>query len=244
MSVAVTTAAEGFPRRAFTVDDISRMIEAGIIHEDEKFELVEGEIVMRAPKDVAHERIKSALMIAAIRALPDHLTIGVETTLRLTNTIMIEPGHRRISQGAVREIRDRVRATRPRRSPPCYRGCRLEHFLRQGSQGTALCAPSRQGILGRRRQRAHHLGAHRPDRRRMVVDRRTRSAGCAHHSGVARLFDPARRDRLNCEAATSRDRGDHPRRMSPQWQIAQLLCNGRPLTVNRCPLTLLRLVSY
>jgi hypothetical protein len=31
MNVAVTTAAEGFPRRAFTVDDISRMIEAGII---------------------------------------------------------------------------------------------------------------------------------------------------------------------------------------------------------------------
>jgi len=30
MNVAVTTAAEGFPRRAFTVDDIARMIEAGI----------------------------------------------------------------------------------------------------------------------------------------------------------------------------------------------------------------------
>jgi hypothetical protein len=29
MNVAVTTAAEGFPRRAFTVDDITRMIEAG-----------------------------------------------------------------------------------------------------------------------------------------------------------------------------------------------------------------------
>jgi hypothetical protein len=29
MNVAATTAAEGFPRRAFTVDDIARMIEAG-----------------------------------------------------------------------------------------------------------------------------------------------------------------------------------------------------------------------
>ena len=37
MNVAVTTAAEGFPRRAFTVDDIGRMIDAGIIGEDEKF---------------------------------------------------------------------------------------------------------------------------------------------------------------------------------------------------------------
>jgi len=63
MNVVATTAAEGFPRRAFTVDDISRMIEAGVIGEDEKFELIEGEIVMMAAKGVAHERIKSALMI-------------------------------------------------------------------------------------------------------------------------------------------------------------------------------------
>jgi Uma2 family endonuclease len=91
MNIAVTTAAEGFPRRAFTVEDISRMIEAGIISEDEKFELIEGEIVMMASKGIAHERIKSALTIALVRALPDHLTIGVETTLRLTNTILLEP---------------------------------------------------------------------------------------------------------------------------------------------------------
>jgi Uma2 family endonuclease len=92
MNVAVTTAAEGFPRRAFTVDDISRMIAAGVIHEDEKFELIEGEIVMMAAaKGVAHERIKSALTIGISRALPDDLTIGVEATLRLTDTIMLEP---------------------------------------------------------------------------------------------------------------------------------------------------------
>jgi len=91
MNVAVTTAAEGFPRRAFTVEDISRMIEAGVIHEDEKLELIEGEIVMMAAKGIAHERIKSALTVAVSRALPDDLTIGVEATLRLTNMIMLEP---------------------------------------------------------------------------------------------------------------------------------------------------------
>jgi Uma2 family endonuclease len=91
MNIAVTTAAEGFLRRAFTVDDISRMIEAGIISEDEKFELIEGEIVMMAAKGIAHEPIKSALIVAIARALPDHLTLGAETTLRLTNTILLEP---------------------------------------------------------------------------------------------------------------------------------------------------------
>jgi Uma2 family endonuclease len=91
MNVAVTTAAEGFPRRAFTVDDISRMIEAGVIGEDEKFELIEGEIVMMASKGIAHARVKSALNIAVVHALPAHLTMGVEVTLRLTDTVMLEP---------------------------------------------------------------------------------------------------------------------------------------------------------
>src|SRR5262249_43361912 len=91
MNVPATTAAEGFPRRAFTVEDISRMIEAGIIREDEKFELIEGEIVMMAAKGIVHERIKSALLVAIARALPDDLTMGVEVTLRLTETIMLEP---------------------------------------------------------------------------------------------------------------------------------------------------------
>ena len=91
MNVAVTTAAEGFPRRAFTVDDIGRMIDAGIIGEDEKFELVEGEIVMMASKGIAHERMKSALSIAIARALPGNLSMGFEATLRLTDIVMLEP---------------------------------------------------------------------------------------------------------------------------------------------------------
>jgi Uma2 family endonuclease len=91
MNVAITRAAEGFPRRAFTVDDVRRMIDAHIIGEDEKFELIEGEIVMMASKGIAHERIKSALNVAIVRALPESLTVGVEITLRLTDTVMLEP---------------------------------------------------------------------------------------------------------------------------------------------------------
>jgi Uma2 family endonuclease len=119
MNVAVTTAAEGFPRRVFTVDDISRMMEAGVIGEDEKFELIEGEIVMMAAKGIAHERIKSALTVAIARALPDRLTMGVEVTLRLTNNNHARAGHRRFSQGPVQQIRDGVRSARSRRSPSC-----------------------------------------------------------------------------------------------------------------------------
>ena len=38
---AVTRAAEGFDRRAFTVSEVLRMQEAGIISQDENFELIE-----------------------------------------------------------------------------------------------------------------------------------------------------------------------------------------------------------
>ncbi len=91
MNVAITRAAEGFPRRAFSVDDIRRMMEAGVIGEDEKFELIEGEIVMAAAKGIVHERIKAALVRAIIRVLPDDLDLGVEATLRLSDKIMVEP---------------------------------------------------------------------------------------------------------------------------------------------------------
>ena len=91
MNVAFTRAAEGFPRRAFTVEEIRRMIDAGVISEDEKFELIEGELVMAAAKGIAHERIKTALLRAIARALADDLDLGVETTLRLTQNVMLEP---------------------------------------------------------------------------------------------------------------------------------------------------------
>ena len=118
MNVAATTAAEGFPRRAFTVDDIARMIDAGIIGEDEKFELIEGEIVMSAAKGFAHERIKSALTIAVVRALPDHLTIGVETTLTAHQHDHARAGHRRFSEGALPEIVGPIRRAAIPDKPP------------------------------------------------------------------------------------------------------------------------------
>jgi len=91
MNVAVTRAAEGFPRRAFTVEDIRRMIDAGVIREDERFELIEGDIVVVAPNRVAHDRVKSALVAAFSKAVPDHLFVGVASTLQVAENILVEP---------------------------------------------------------------------------------------------------------------------------------------------------------
>ncbi len=91
MSVSVTRAAEGFDRRAFTVDEILRMQEAGIISEDENFELIEGEIVPMQAKTHTHELIKSTLNIAFARALPPDLWLGVESTMYLSARTFVEP---------------------------------------------------------------------------------------------------------------------------------------------------------
>ena len=85
MRGSVTRAAEGFDRRAFTVDEVLRMQEAGIISEDENFELIEGEIVPMQAKTHAHELLKSALTIGVVKALPDGHTLLFVTSANATN---------------------------------------------------------------------------------------------------------------------------------------------------------------
>jgi Uma2 family endonuclease len=91
MNVALTRAAEGYPRRAFTVADVRRMIDAGVLGEDEKFELIEGEIVPVSPSHDPHERLKSALILAVSRWLPDELWFGVESSIYLSEKTFVEP---------------------------------------------------------------------------------------------------------------------------------------------------------
>jgi Uma2 family endonuclease len=91
MNIAVARAADGLPRRAFTVDDVHRMMEAGIFSEDERFELIEGDLVMMSPKHVAHERIKNALNTALVRSAPDDTFVSVEGTVQLAHDILVEP---------------------------------------------------------------------------------------------------------------------------------------------------------
>jgi Uma2 family endonuclease len=91
MNVALSQVEEILPRRTFTVEDVRRMIDAHVLGEGERIELVEGDLIMMAAKGIAHERIKLALVRAIVRAAPDDLIVGIETTLRLTDTVMVEP---------------------------------------------------------------------------------------------------------------------------------------------------------
>lgn len=78
-------------RRAFSVADVRHMIDACILREDERFELIEGDLVMMSAKGYAHELIKSAINIALARALPEGMTMGVEMTLQFESDTILEP---------------------------------------------------------------------------------------------------------------------------------------------------------
>jgi Uma2 family endonuclease len=56
-----TQAAEGLMRRRWTVAEIEEMVRAGILTEDEHFELIGGEVVPMSPKGIRHERVKGTL---------------------------------------------------------------------------------------------------------------------------------------------------------------------------------------
>ena len=87
----VTSAAEGLPRRRFTVAEVEAMVAAGVMEEDERVELIGGELVPMSPKGSHHEVVKSALVDRWIRARPDDCRLAQETTFRLSEDTYLEP---------------------------------------------------------------------------------------------------------------------------------------------------------
>jgi len=87
----VTSAAEGLPRRRFTVAEVEAMVAAGVMEEDERVELIGGELVPMSPKGNQHEVVKSALIDLWIRSRPDDCRVTQETTFRLSEDTYLEP---------------------------------------------------------------------------------------------------------------------------------------------------------
>lgn len=82
---------DGLVRRTFDADDVRRMVEAGILGEDERVELVEGELIAMSAKGFAHDRVKNALVAQCNRSLPAEVYVAVESTLQLSRSVMLEP---------------------------------------------------------------------------------------------------------------------------------------------------------
>lgn len=88
---ATTQAADGMPRRAWTVAEIEAMVAAGIIPEHERFELIGGEVVPMSPKGARHETVKYELNKHFQRTVPDEFAVIPETTLQLDEKSFLEP---------------------------------------------------------------------------------------------------------------------------------------------------------
>src|SRR5437660_4883337 len=87
-----TQAAEGLPRRRWSVAEIEEMVAKGILAEDERFELIGGEVVPMSPKGNRHEVVKAALQqhwFPRVVATPTNLI--TETTLYVSDDEFLEP---------------------------------------------------------------------------------------------------------------------------------------------------------
>lgn len=86
-----TQAAEGLPRRRWSVAEIEALTKAGVLDEGERFELIGGEIVPMNPKGIQHETLKLVLNLHFALALPKGIVFVPETTFRLSEDSFVEP---------------------------------------------------------------------------------------------------------------------------------------------------------
>ena len=75
----------------FTVADVERMVEAGILREQDRVELINGELIAMPPKTPAHENPRNRLVRLLNRSLPEPYMAAGETTLRLDDDSYVEP---------------------------------------------------------------------------------------------------------------------------------------------------------
>lgn len=77
------TAQKQVTRRLFTVHEYHRMAEAGILHEDDRVELIEGEIVEMAAIGSRHFTCVNGLNRSLVRGVGDEAIVSVQNPVRL-----------------------------------------------------------------------------------------------------------------------------------------------------------------
>lgn len=70
-------------RRRWSIDEYDRMVEAGILDEDEHAELIEGEIICMAPMGTGHASRVRRLARWFMKHLPDFADVSVQCPIRL-----------------------------------------------------------------------------------------------------------------------------------------------------------------
>src|SRR6266446_642586 len=86
-----TRAADGLPRWSWTVAEIERMAAGGYFRDEDRFELVGGEIVPMSPKGRRHEIVREALAFHFSRAAPDGVFVVSEPQFNLAEDTYAVP---------------------------------------------------------------------------------------------------------------------------------------------------------
>jgi Uma2 family endonuclease len=90
-------------RRRFTVHDYHRMGEAGILHEDDRVELIEGQIVEMAAIGTRHFACVNGLTRLLVRGVGDAAIVSVQNPVRLDEHTEPQPD---LTVLRVRDYRD------------------------------------------------------------------------------------------------------------------------------------------
>lgn len=86
-----TQAAEGLPRRAWTIAEIERMVAAGIIADHERIELIGGEVVPMSPKGRRHELVADELARYWAPRISPEFWVSVERQFDLDGATYTDP---------------------------------------------------------------------------------------------------------------------------------------------------------
>ena len=86
-----TQAADGLPRWRWTVAEIEQMTAAGYFHEDDRFELLGGEIVPMSPKGRRHEIVRLELSYRFTRLASEGLFVAPEPQFNLGPDTFLVP---------------------------------------------------------------------------------------------------------------------------------------------------------
>jgi Uma2 family endonuclease len=78
-------------RKLFTIDDYHRMAEVGILSEDDRVELIDGEIVLMSPIGKHHAGTVNRLAALLHQALGGQVVIAVQNPVMLSDDTELEP---------------------------------------------------------------------------------------------------------------------------------------------------------
>ncbi len=91
MNTPLTSRPHGFAHRLFRVSDLYRMAETGVIGQDERLELIDGEVIEMAPKGVRHEWLKIGLNSYFGKQCQDGVIFAPEPGWHIDEFTYIEP---------------------------------------------------------------------------------------------------------------------------------------------------------